>query len=217
MEAQRRIAERALYAAARNTHSAATQMRKDYDASSKKDPEAKKEYLAMYGKAIELYRTFISTYGESDYIYEFTSSRAKRCSTPSGTPRRSCSTAGSAITRDMGTAYYLDAARSILPALVAQADMEVAAGTLKPLKIPTVADLQALRSRGSRSRFRRRTLDLQREYDTYQNIVPDPAAAPQQGINAALISLAYLHVDDAIARFHQGRGKLLPHAAAGSA
>ncbi|HSD87411.1 MAG TPA: hypothetical protein VLB44_07845, partial [Kofleriaceae bacterium] len=44
--------------------------------------------------------------------------------------------------------------------------------------------------------------ELQAEYDNYQNIVNDPAAAPQQGINAALISLAYLHVDDAIARFN---------------
>src|SRR5262249_48940163 len=30
-----------------------------------------------------------------------------------------------------------------------------------------------------------------------------PQAAPQQGINAALISLAYLHTDDAIARFQK--------------
>ena len=61
----RRIAERALYAAARNTHSAATTMRKDYEAATKKDPEAKKEYLAMYGKAVDLYRQFIATYAES--------------------------------------------------------------------------------------------------------------------------------------------------------
>jgi hypothetical protein len=44
---------------------------------------------------------------------------------------------------------------------------------------------------------------MQVEYDNYQNIVQDPQAAPGQGINAALISLAYLHVDDAIARFQK--------------
>ena len=54
-----------------------------------------------------------------------------------------------------------------------------------------------------RSRSRDIYLKLQAEYDNYQNIVADPKAAPQQGINAALISLAYLHVDDAIARFQK--------------
>jgi len=43
MENQRRIAERALYAATRNTHSAATQMRKDYEAAPKKDPQDKQD------------------------------------------------------------------------------------------------------------------------------------------------------------------------------
>src|SRR5262249_46368629 len=71
MEAQHRIAERALYAAARNTQAAASQMRKDYEAAKTKDPAAKQEYLAMYAKAVDLYRQFISTYPESDYIYEF--------------------------------------------------------------------------------------------------------------------------------------------------
>ncbi|HEY0190006.1 MAG TPA: hypothetical protein VGC42_02715, partial [Kofleriaceae bacterium] len=50
-------------------------------------------------------------------------------------------------------------------------------------------------------------LQLQAEYDNYQNIVADPKAAPQQGINAALISLAYLHVDDAIGRFQKVMNK----------
>ena len=45
MENQRRIAERALYAATRNTNSAATQLRKDYEASAKKDPAAKQELV----------------------------------------------------------------------------------------------------------------------------------------------------------------------------
>src|SRR5690606_1678455 len=60
MENQRRIAERALYAAARNTHAAATQLRKDYEAAGANDPQQKAEYLAMYGKAVDLYRQFIS-------------------------------------------------------------------------------------------------------------------------------------------------------------
>ena len=50
---------------------AASQARKDYEAATKKDPNAKAEYIALYGKSVELYRTFINTYPESDYIYEF--------------------------------------------------------------------------------------------------------------------------------------------------
>src|SRR6185312_14329657 len=103
--------------------------------------------------------------------------------------------------RDMGTAYYLDAARSILAALVAQADKEVAEGKLQPLKVPTLAELQATPQPWQPQPIPPTYVDLQAEYDNYQNVVQDPAAAPQQGINAALISLAYLHTDDAIARF----------------
>src|SRR5262249_57100364 len=54
MDNQRRIAERALYAATRNTHAAATQMRKDFEGTSKKDPAAKQDYLALYSKAVDL-------------------------------------------------------------------------------------------------------------------------------------------------------------------
>src|SRR5262249_3672184 len=43
MENQRRIAERALYAATRNTHAAATTMRKEYEVTARKDPAAKQE------------------------------------------------------------------------------------------------------------------------------------------------------------------------------
>ena len=201
MESQRRIAERALYAAARNTHSAATVLRKDYDASAKKDPDAKKEYLAMYGKAVELYRTFISTYAESDYIYEFNFLEGEALFYSERYPEAIAQYRWVRDHRDMGTAYYLDAARSILQALVAEAEAEVAAGKLQPLKIPSVAELQAIPQPWQPQQIPQTYVELQAEYDTYQNIVQDPAAAPGQGINAALISLAYLHVDDAIKRF----------------
>ncbi|HEX4454783.1 MAG TPA: tetratricopeptide repeat protein [Kofleriaceae bacterium] len=201
MDNQRRIAERALYAAARNTHANATQLRKDYEAAAKKDPQAKAEYIAMYAKAAELYRSFIDQYSDSDYVYEFNFLMGETLFYAEHYPEAIAQYKWVRDHRDMGTAYYLDAARSILKALENEAAAEVAAGKLQPLKVPTVADLQALPQPWQPQPIPPTYVDLQAEYDNYQNVVNDPSVAPSQGINAALISLAYLHIDDAIKRF----------------
>ena len=203
MENQRRIAERALYAATRNTHSAATTMRKDYDASPKKDPQAKADYMAMYAKAVDLYRTFTTTYPESDYIYEFTFLQGEALYWSERYPEAIVAYTWVRDHKDMGTAYFIDAARSILQSYEAEAEKQVAEGKLQPLKVPTIADMKALQQPWSPGVIPDLYLKLQAEYDNYQNVVPDPKAAPGQGINAALISLAYMHVDDAIARFQK--------------
>ncbi|HEX5064308.1 MAG TPA: hypothetical protein VFV99_33265, partial [Kofleriaceae bacterium] len=201
MDNQRRIAERALYAAARNTHSAATTLRKDYDAAGAKDPKQKEEYLAMYGQAAELYRQFINTYPESDYIYEFNFLLGETLFYSEKYREAIVQYKWVRDHRDLGQTYYLDAARSVLASYEAAKDKEVAEGKLQPLKVPTVAELKAIPQPWQPQPIPQIYLELQAEYDNYQNIVQDPAAAPGQGINAALISLAYFHVDDAIARF----------------
>jgi hypothetical protein len=203
MDNQRRIAERALYAATRNTHSAATTLRKDYEASSKKDPAAKQEYLAMYGKAVELYRTFIATYAESDYVYEFSFLEGEALYWSERYPEAVAQYKWVRDHRDLGTAYYIDAARSVVQSYEAEVQREVDAGKLAPLKVPTVAELRTQPQPWRPQPIPEVYLQLQTEYDNYQNIVADPKAAPQQGINAALISLAYYHIDDAIARFQK--------------
>jgi hypothetical protein len=203
MDNQRRIAERALYAATRNTHAAATQLRKDYEAGSKKDPQAKQDYLAMYGKAVDLYRTFISTYAESDYVYEFSFLEGEALYWSERYPEAIAQYKWVRDHRDLGTAYYIDAARSVVQSYEAEAQREVDAGKLQPLKVPTVAELQAAPQPWQPQAIPEIYLQLQNEYDNYQNIVADPKAAPQQGINAALISLAYFHVDDAVGRFQK--------------
>ncbi|HEU4610648.1 MAG TPA: hypothetical protein VFS15_01170, partial [Kofleriaceae bacterium] len=201
MENQRRIAERALYAAARNTHAAATQLRKDYEAAGAKDPQQKEEYLAMYGKAVDLYRQFISTYPESDYVYEFTFLQGEALFYSERYEEAVVQYKWVRDHRDLGQTYYLDAARSVLASYEAGAQKLVAEGKLQPLKVPTVAELKAIPQPWQPQPIPQVYLELQAEYDNYQNIVQDPAAAPGQGINAALISLAYFHIDDAIARF----------------
>ncbi|HEY5946764.1 MAG TPA: hypothetical protein VIV40_14775, partial [Kofleriaceae bacterium] len=201
MDNQRRIAERALYAAARNTHSAATQLRKDYEAAGKKDPQQKQEYLAMYSQAVDLYRQFVSTYPESDYVYEFTFLQGEALFYSERYREAIVQYKWVRDHRDLGSTYYLDAARSVLQSYEAGAEKEVAEGKLQPLKVPTVAELKAIPQPWQPQPIPQIYLELQAEYDNYQNIVQDPAVAPSQGINAALISLAYLHIDDAIARF----------------
>ena len=203
MENQRRIAERALYAATRNTHSAATVMRKDYDAAAKKDPQAKADYMAMYAKSVDLYRTFITTYPESDYIYEFTFLQGEALYWSERYPEAIVAYTWVRDHKDMGTAYFIDSARSILQSYEAEAEKQVAEGKLQPLRVPTIADMKALQQPWSPGVIPDIYVKLQAEYDNYQNVVPDPKAAPGQGINAALISLAYMHVDDAIARFQK--------------
>jgi hypothetical protein len=192
---------RALYAAARNTHAAATTMRKDYDAQAKKDPQLRADYVAMYAKAVELYRQFVQVYPESDYVYEFNFLQGEALFYSERYREAIAQYKWVRDHRDLGTSYYLDAARSVMQSYEAAAQKEVAEGKLQPLKVPTVAELRALPQPWQRQQIPAIYLELQAEYDNYQNIVQDPAAAPGQGINAALISLAYLHVDDAIARF----------------
>ncbi len=215
MENQRRIAERALYAAARNTHSAATQMRKDYELAKSKDPQAKNDYLAMYNKAVELYRAFIATYPESDYVYEFTYNQAEALYWSERYPEAIVAYTWIRDHRDIGTTFYIDAARSIVLSYEAEAAKLVAEGKLAALKIPTGAELKATPQPWTAQPIPDVYRKLQAEYDNFQNIVNDPAAAPQQGTNAALISLAYFHIDDAIARFTKVMDKFcnMPQAA----
>lgn len=201
METQRRISERALYAAARNTHSNATTLRKDYDASSKKDPAAKQEYLTMYGKAVELYRTFIATYPESDYVYEFNYNTAEALYWSERYEEAIVAYTWVRDQKNLGTQHYTDSARSILNSYEKQREILVAQKKLAELKIPTVAELKAMPQPLTPQPIPDFDRKLQGEYDNFQNIVNDPAEAPKQGANAAMISLAYLHLDDAIARF----------------
>ncbi len=217
MDNQRRIAERALYAAARNTHSAATVMRKDFELAKAKDPAAKAEYLAMYNKAVELYRQFINTYPESDYTYEFTYNSAEALYWSERYPEAIVAYTWVRDHRDLGTAFYIDAARSIVQTYEAEAQRMVNEGKLAALKIPTVAELKAQPRPFQAQPIPEIYLKLQAEYDNYQNVVNDPAAAPGQGMNAALISLAYLHVDDAIARFAKVMDKFCTQAEAAKA
>ncbi|MBA3542314.1 MAG: hypothetical protein H0T79_22050, partial [Deltaproteobacteria bacterium] len=143
----------------------------------------------------------IKTYPESDYVYEFNFLQGEALYWSEHYKEAIVQYKWVRDHRDIGTAYYIDAARSVVESLVRLSEIEVAAGRLVALKIPSAAELKALPQPLQAQPIPPIYLELQAEYDNYQNVVPDPKAAPQQGINAALISLAYLHMDDALARF----------------
>lgn len=203
MENQRRIGERALYAAARNTHLAATNLRREYVAGGSSEAALREEYLALYGKAVDLYRTFVKTYPESDYAYEFTYYQGEALFYSEKFLEAAEQYRWVRDHRELSQTYFLDAAKSLLASYEAEVARQVAAGSLAGLRVPTVAELKAMPQPFVPQPIPDLYIKLQQEWDDYQNVVPDPQTAPQQGINAALVSLAYLHVDEAIERLER--------------
>jgi tetratricopeptide (TPR) repeat protein len=203
MESQRRISERALYVAAINTKTAAKNMRLDYENSSKKDPQAKADYLAMYAKSVELFRSFVSAYPDSDQTYEFNYQTGEALFFSEHYMEAAQSYRWVRDHKDISEVHYLDAARSVVNSYEAERDHEIADGRLPPLRPPTAAELRAMPQPLTPQPIPEIYLQLQQEYDNYQQHVPDPAVAPGQGNNAAVISLVYLHIDDAISRFQK--------------
>ena len=133
---------------------AAKNLRTDYESTTKKDPQAKADYLAMYAKSAELYRSVRSQYSGLGLHL-----RVQLPARRDAVLRRALPGGGAQYKwvrdhRDIGTAYYIDAARTILLSHETEMRAEVAAGKLQPLKIPTVADLPALPQPCSRSRSR---------------------------------------------------------------
>lgn len=207
MDNQRRIAERALYAAARNTHLAATNMRKEYEAGGKTEAVVREEYLKLYVAAVDLYKTFITQYPESDYVYEFTYYMGEALFFSERYLEAVDQYRWVRDHRDLSELFFLQSAKDILTSYEMEVARQVAAGQLQPLVVPTSSELKAMAQPLTPKPIPDLYLTMQREWDDYQNVVNDPQTAPVQGLNAALVSLAYLHVDDAIARMEKVMNK----------
>ncbi len=203
MENQRRIAERALYAAARNTHLAATNLRKEWEAGGKTEAVVREEYLKLYQAAVDLYKTFIQQYPESDYVYEFTYYQGEALFFSERYLEAVEQYRWVRDHRDLSEVFFLQAAKDILTSYEMEVARQVAAGNLQPLVVPTSDELKAMPQPLAPKPIPALYLTMQKEWDEYQNVVNDPKTAPIQGLNAALVSLAYLHVDDAIVRMEK--------------
>jgi len=201
MQNQRRIALRMLYGSARNMHRAAAQKQQEYIAGGSKDAEMQKEYLSLYNKAIKLYDSFLKLYPESEHVYAFTHALAE-CYFYTDRYMESVKHYRWVRNhRNLSTELFEDSAKSIVKAYEAEAELQIKAGKLSALTIPGIAVLTALPKPIKKKTIPKIHLELQKAYDEYQNLVNEPKTAPKMGLNAALVSLAYLHLDDAIKRF----------------
>jgi len=207
MENQRRIAERALYAAARNTHLAATTMRKEYEDGGKTEAVVREEYLKLYVAAVDLYKTFITQYPESDYVYEFTYYMGEALFFSERYLEAVEQYRWVRDHRDLSEMFFLQSAKDILTSYEMEVARQVAAGQLQPLVVPSSSELKAMPQPLTPKPIPDLYLTMQKEWDDYQNVVNDPQTAPIQGLNAALVSLAYLQIDDAIARMEKVMNK----------
>ena len=146
MDNQRRIAERALYAATRNTHSAATTMRKDYEAVGEEGPGRRSRSTSRCTP-----RRSSSTARSSrrtpsrDYIYEFNFLAGRGAVLERALPRGDRrSTSGSAITATSAPRTTSTRRARSCSRTRPRPQRQVAEGKLAALKVPTVAELKAL-------------------------------------------------------------------------
>lgn len=207
MENQRRIAERMLYSAARNMHNAARQARQDWVAiGDETDLEGKKEWLALYGRAVALYQNFLDQYPASDHIYAFTYYMAEAMFFGEKYEESIEHYKWVRDHKDLSTKWFEPAAQSVIDAYQQLVNIEVEANRLDPLVVPELKELREIVAGMSppyEKTIPKPYLDLQKAWDEYQELINEPQTAPQMGLNAALVSVAYFHFDDAIVRFEK--------------
>lgn len=199
MEAQQRIRERMLRAAAENIHKEAQQARAAY--SAQPTPQAHDKYVALYRRAAEMYQRFIDEYPTSNDVYEFTYRL--------GETNFFAEQYMAAIPhykwvrdhRDLSEARFEKSARSIIQAYQAEIDRQVKAGQLGEPPEPTIESLKAMPKPIRPLDIPPLYLELQTALDEYQQIINDPSSAPNMGLLAGIVSYRFLHLDDAAARF----------------
>jgi outer membrane protein assembly factor BamD (BamD/ComL family) len=217
METQRQIAEFALYAAAQNTFAAAMEDYAAWDAGGRADAELRTANLAEFQDAVRLTTLFIEQYPTSPHIYAFYFNLAESLfysddflgSIPFYEWVRDH--------RQISEEFYFDAAKGVLYAVDQEVERQVAAGALPPLRVPTADELKALPQPITPLPIPEMYQRQRDEWARYQELVPDPQSAPQQGINAALMSLVFLDLDDAVARLERVLDKFCKTPAAATA
>lgn len=201
MDNQRRIGERMLYAAARNMHSTATAAREDYDDAGVDDPIGKQNYLDLYQLAVKLYQSFLDQYPESEHVYVFTFGLAEALFFSEQYMRSVEHYRWVRDHKELSSKHYGDAAYSIIQAYEAEADRQLAANQVTAIQVPSKEQLESLPKPIQPMQIPPIYIELQKAYDEYQKLINDPKTAPQMALNAAIISMAHLHIDDAIRRF----------------
>jgi tetratricopeptide (TPR) repeat protein len=199
MDAQQRIRERMLRAAAENIHKEAQQARAEYVAQP--TPQAHDRYVELYRRAAEMYQRFIDEYPTSNDVYEFTYRL--------GETNFFAEQYMAAIPhykwvrdhRDLSESRFEKSARSIIQAFQAEIDRQVKAGQLAEPPEPTIETLKAMQQPIRPLDIPPMYRELQTALDEYQQMINDPSSAPNMGLLAGIVSYRFLHLDDAAARF----------------
>jgi hypothetical protein len=201
MDNQRRIGERTLYVAARNLHAAATEARQKYQQAGVDNPVARAGYLELYAKAVRLYEGFVAQYPRSRQIYEMTFAMAEALYF---SERYAEAAERYRWVRDhegSSNKHFQEAAYSVIQALEAEAQRQLAGGYIRDIRVPSTDELRALPQPIQPQPMPDIHRALQIAWDEYQTLVTDPATAPQMGLNAGMVSVSYYHLDDAVLRF----------------
>lgn len=199
MEDQRKIGERMLRAAAENTHRAAQEARKEYEAAP--NPQARAYYVDLYAKAASLYKQFIETYPTADQSYEFTYRLGE---TSFFSEQYLASIPYYRWVRDhkeLSERRFEKAAKSIVQAYEKEIEKQIAAGQLSEPPVPTIDELRQLPRPIQAKTVPELYGKLRNAYDEYQQLVNEPQTAPDMGLRAALVSYRHLDLGDAEKRF----------------
>jgi tetratricopeptide (TPR) repeat protein len=199
MEAQARIRERMLRAAAENTHKAAQLARTSY--LSTPTPEGKQKYMALYKRAAELYANFIEEYPTSNDVYEFTYRLGETNFFAEDFLTAIAYYRWVRDHRELSELRFEKSARSIIQAYQGEIERQVKAGQVREPPEPTIETLKAMPQPIKPMDIPPIYRELQASLDEYQTLINDPSSAPQMGILAAIVSYRFLQLDDAARRF----------------
>ncbi len=212
MEAQARIGERMLLLAAYNTHEEAIAAQKELEADPT-NADLKQKTDDLYAKTIALYKSFLSQYPQSSEYYKYTYNLAEALffsgqymdrTLADGTVEEGAITHYEWIRdhRNLSEEYFADAVFKIVKAYEREEERELAANTpgLRKLDVP---DLTALPKPIQPLPIPKLHKELQAAYDEYARLVNEPEQAPIMAFRAGLVSMAYLHLDDAVVRFNK--------------
>jgi tetratricopeptide (TPR) repeat protein len=199
MEAQARIRERMLRAAAENIHKAAQQARVEY--LNAPTEAGKQKYVGLYKRAAELYAGFIEEYPTSSDVYEFTYRLGETNFFAEQYMQSIAYYKWVRDHRELSETRFEKSARSIIQAYQAEIDRQVKAGQLREPPEPTIDSLKAMAKPIKPLDIPPIYRELQTALDEYQQMINDPSSAPQMGINAGIVSYRFLHLDDAAKRF----------------
>lgn len=199
MEAQQRIRERMLRAAAENTHKEAQEARAAHNANP--TPQSHDRYVELYRRAAEMYQRFIDEYPTSADIYEFTYRLGETSFFAEQYMAAIPHYKWVRDHRDLSEARFEKSARSIIQAYQAEIDRQVKAGQISEPPEPTIESLKAMPKPIRPLDIPPLYKELQVALDEYQQMINDPSSAPNMGLLAGIISYRFLHLDDAAKRF----------------